>query len=113
MTGTALFMPLALCDVTLSEYHLRFFSRLGKMILSVPVSLIHGSVSLFKDAQQRIMTLFIILDHTGRNGFSNSDFCAVRRKLVDLLHQFCPLIIIFSGENGNELVSAYLSLCVT
>lgn len=51
-----------------ASFHLRRESGFYGLL-----SRIHGPVSLFKDTQKRNMMLFVILDHTGCNGFSDSD----------------------------------------
>ena len=61
------------CPASVSLVLVHAFIVRRKKFFQCLFSHIHGFVSLFKDTQERKMKLFIILDHTGRNGFSNSD----------------------------------------
>ena len=75
-------------------------------LLQQLLSLVHGLVSFFKDAQQTGMTVFIILDHAGRDGFSYSDLRAVLWQGIDLFHQFCSLTVILPGQKDHKLISS-------
>ena len=61
------------CPASVSLVLVHAFIVRGKRFFQCLFSHIHGFISPFKDTQERKMKLFIILDHTGRNGFSNSD----------------------------------------
>ena len=71
------------------------------------LSRIHGFVCFFSNIQKRTVLIPVIFRHARRHGFSDPDLRAVFRNGIDLIQQIIPPVIVFPGQNDNELISPY------